>query len=99
MTIEAKSYQDLNDSARVWIYQADRPLKGTEIEEIRERGRLFVASWAAHGEKLDAAIEVLHDRFVVLCADEAQVKASGCSIDRSVGFVRELESDLGLSSA
>ncbi|HKK20147.1 MAG TPA: ABC transporter ATPase, partial [candidate division Zixibacteria bacterium] len=92
-----KSYRDLKDSARVWVYQAARPISDAECDEIRDRGKDFVASWAAHGQMLDAAVEVFHGRFVILFADEQQAKASGCSIDRSVGFIRELEGDLGIS--
>ena len=35
-------------------------------------------------------------RFVVVAVDEVQALASGCSIDKSVGFIKQLEMDLNL---
>ena len=45
---------------------------------------------------MDACVDVLHDRFVVVAVDEVQAQASGCSIDKSVGFIKQLEQDLNL---
>ena len=92
----AGAFKELNDEARVWVYQADRTLTEREVEDIRSRGREFVAIWAAHGQQLKAALEVFHRHFVVIVADEKQVRASGCSLDRAVDFIRGLEQDFGV---
>ena len=42
-------------------------------------------------EGLWAAGEVIHNLFIVLAVDEALAGASGCSIDKSVAFVRILQ--------
>lgn len=80
----------LNDQARIWIYVADRNLTDIEVEEIRITSQNFVRDWAAHGKPLTADAEVLWNRVLVLAVDEAQMQASGCSIDTSVHFVQEL---------
>lgn len=85
------NYKDLADHSRVWIYQADRQLSNNEVEEIKKHGAHFISNWAAHGSDLQAAFEVFYNQFIVLFADETQVKASGCSIDSSVRFIKELE--------
>ena len=85
------NYKDLADHSRVWIYQADRQLSNNEVEEIKKHGAHFISNWAAHGSDLQAAFEVFYYQFIVLFADETQVKASGCSIDSSVRFMKELE--------
>lgn len=87
---------DLPAHARAWVYKAARDLGQAEQKLIRERGAAFTAGWAAHGAPLDACVDVLHDRFVVVAVDEAQAQASGCSIDKSVGFIKQLEQDLNL---
>lgn len=87
---------DMPAHARAWVYKAARDLGQAEQRLIRERGAVFTASWAAHGAALDACVDVLHDRFVVVAVDEAQAQASGCSIDKSVGFIKQLEQDLNL---
>lgn len=82
--------------ARVWVYKSAKTFAPEQREAILARGAAFTASWAAHGAALDACVDVLHDHFVVIAADEQQAMASGCSIDKSVQFVQALESDLGL---
>ncbi|MBL8001076.1 MAG: hypothetical protein JNL05_03860 [Flavobacteriales bacterium] len=83
--------------ARVWVYKSATPFSPQEEQLIRERGAMFTSTWAAHGAQLDAAVEVLHGHFVVIAVDEEQARASGCSIDKSVRFVQELERALGRS--
>ena len=82
--------------ARTWIYKAPRTLGQAEQRLVRERGAEFTEGWAAHGSPLDACVDVLHDRFVVIAVDEEQALASGCSIDKSVAFIKRLEHDLKL---
>lgn len=90
-------YQDLPNDTRVWIYQANRQLSTSEIETIHKSGNTFIDQWTAHGAKLKAAFEVFHNQFVILFADEQQAKASGCSIDKSVHFIKGLEQDLDIT--
>lgn len=85
------NYQELPNHSRVWIYQSSRQLSDKEVAHIQQLGQHFIDHWAAHGKALKAAMEVFHQRFIVLFADEIAVKASGCSIDSSVHFFKELE--------
>ncbi|MBK9176834.1 MAG: hypothetical protein IPM46_10975 [Flavobacteriales bacterium] len=82
--------------ARVWVYKTARALSAAEQKMVLEHGAAFTDTWAAHGAPLDACVDVLHARFVVVAVDEAQAEASGCSIDKSVGFIKQLEHDLNL---
>ncbi len=91
-----KRLADLPAHARVWLYKTARDLSNAEQNLVRDRGFHFTSNWAAHGAALDASVDVLHDRFVVVAVDEEQAKASGCSIDKSVGFIKQLEHDLNL---
>lgn len=80
----------LPDTARLWIYQSDRELTPLEVKQIESKAKQFLVSWNTHGTMLSAAIEVVHDRFIVIGVDEKVTSASGCSIDKSVHFVRDL---------
>ena len=95
-TPKLRSLADMPAHARLWVYKTPRALGQAEQRLVRERGAEFTAGWAAHGAPLDACVEVLHDRFVVIAVDEEQALASGCSIDKSVGFIKGLEHDLQL---
>jgi len=81
----------LPDTARVWIYQSNRPFSKEEVSQLNEKLEQFAVSWASHGLDLVATGEILHNRFVVLAVDQQQAGASGCSIDSSVRFIKELE--------
>ncbi|HMC98138.1 MAG TPA: hypothetical protein VKG92_10815 [Flavobacteriales bacterium] len=91
-----KHIDDMPAHARVWVYKAPRDLSQAEQKLIREQGAAFTSTWAAHGAALDACVDVVYDRFVLVAVDEAQAMASGCSIDKSVGFIKQLEYDLNL---
>ena len=86
--------QHIQDSDRIWVYQANRFLTEVEIELIRTAGNAFVASWATHGKPLRANVAIAHNLFVIVSVDEEQAKASGCSIDKSVNWISTLGRDL-----
>lgn len=79
----------LPDSARVWIYQADRKFSDEEVDLLEQNAEAFVKQWAAHGKDLQAGAMVAYHQFLILAVDEDQHSASGCSIDSSVAFVKE----------
>lgn len=89
-----KTLKEMPAHARVWVYKSARTFGKAEQRYIHEQGAVFCAEWAAHGAPLDATVEVLHDRFVVVAVDEVQAQASGCSIDKSIGFIKDLEFQL-----
>jgi hypothetical protein len=79
------------DESRVWIYQADRPFNDEDIISVNEDIEMFCDQWTSHNHNLRALGGIMHDLFVVLVADETNASASGCSIDKSVAFVKRLE--------
>ena len=90
-------FDQLEDNTKVWSYQADRLLTDTEVQWINEQLNPFLEEWAAHGTKLKAYGEVMNHAHLVLVVDESAHNASGCSIDSSVRFIKQLEKELGIS--
>lgn len=90
-------FDELPPQARLWIYQANRALSAQEQDEIKPLLERFATEWSSHGKGLQASADLLHDRFLVIGNNESATAASGCSIDASVRFVRELEQRLGVS--
>ncbi|OGX87916.1 hypothetical protein BEN47_10320 [Hymenobacter lapidarius] len=90
------SFDQLPPSARVWIYQASRPLTSPEIMGALPALARFAEEWTSHGNTLHASAEFLHQQFLVVGLDEGVAGASGCSIDASVRFVAQLEQLLGV---
>lgn len=90
-------FDTLDDQAKVWSYQADRLLTDTEVQWINEQLNPFLEEWAAHGTKLKAYGEVMNNAHLILAVDESAHNASGCSIDTSVRFIKQLEKELQVS--
>ena len=84
-------YELLPDTTRVWIYQSSRPFTVEELPALRQHLAQFTTQWVSHSQQLRAFGEVYHQRFIVLMVDESQAGASGCSIDKSVHFIKAVE--------
>jgi hypothetical protein len=84
-------FDTLSDNSRVWIYQANRRLSDSELIRLESTLRSFCEQWAAHGEPLKTSFQLMHNQFVVLCADEDYLAPSGCSIDASVRMLKEFQ--------
>ncbi|MBC7915389.1 MAG: ABC transporter ATPase [Pyrinomonadaceae bacterium] len=82
---------EISKNSRVWIYQSNRPFNTQEQEAILSILQGFTTTWEAHGSKLAAQAEIRYDRFIILMVDESQAGASGCSIDKSVSLMKEIE--------
>jgi len=93
MFVEAET---LSADSRVWVYQASREFSGEEINSIGELTREFLAGWTAHNNALNAGFEIRYNRFLILMVDEKSAGASGCSIDKSVHFIKSLEKKFGI---
>ncbi|MFY0607902.1 MAG: hypothetical protein JXR10_14380 [Cyclobacteriaceae bacterium] len=85
------------DHARLWVYQSNRTFSESEKAIISNYLTSFVGQWAAHGNQLAAAFSIEHGQFIVLAVDETIHQASGCSIDASVGIIRNIENEFGVT--
>ncbi|MBB4077887.1 hypothetical protein GGR28_000488 [Lewinella aquimaris] len=92
----ASPLDNLSSESRIWIYGAERALTRDETTTVRKRAQEFVSQWGSHQKALSAGADVLHNRFLVLAVDETEAEASGCSIDGSVHFVKELGAEIGV---
>lgn len=88
---------EFSSHSRVWVYQSDRKLTADEVVQIQVQLDNFTHSWTAHNNQLKAKAEIRYSRFLVLIVDESQAGASGCSIDKSVNFMKQLEQQFDLS--
>ena len=86
-----------SESSRVWIYQSDRKLTDEQTAQIQQHLDAFTTQWTAHNNQLNAKAEVRYNRFLVLIVDETQAGASGCSIDKSVHFMQQIEQKFGIN--
>ncbi len=90
-------FEEMPGTARIWVCQSNRLLSDDEVKFLESESKRFAEEWTAHSQRLHASAAVLHKLFLVLAADESQNDASGCSIDKSVRFVRQMERQLNNS--
>lgn len=95
MKIQESTITETNDY-RVIIYPASRPFTVLESKVITEKLFDFLATWAAHGKPLSSSFKIEKNQFIVVCVDEENEAASGCSIDALGGLMRQLDEDFQL---
>ncbi len=84
-------YSLLSPTSKVWIYQCDKKLDTDIVEQLKMQIEKFTTQWTAHNHALKAWGDFYYGRFLVLMVDESQAAASGCSIDKSVAFVKAIQ--------
>ncbi|MDA9584967.1 ABC transporter ATPase [Flavobacteriaceae bacterium] len=87
-------FEYLPSNSRVWVYQSEREFSDQEINFISEKAIEFIDQWTKHGFNLKGSFTLKYNQFLILAVDEGFNNVSGCSIDSSVRFVKELETSL-----
>jgi len=88
---------NFSENSKVWIYQSNRELAAAEVNQIVKILDDFTTGWTAHNNQLKATAEIRYNRFIILVVDETQAGASGCSIDKSVKLMKELEQEFDIN--
>ncbi len=89
-------FEGFNDDSRVWLYTANRAITPTEAHFIQENLEHFVSSWKAHSTPLKAKACMLNEYIIAFVVDQTSANASGCSVDSSVRFIKELGKELNI---
>jgi hypothetical protein len=85
-------FEQLSPSSRLWIYSSKTAFSEEQKHIIKEELESFIVTWEAHGASLKASYKIEHEHFIILAVDENYHEASGCSIDKSVQVIRNIES-------
>jgi hypothetical protein len=83
-------FQDFPLNSRVWVYQANRPFPAQASSELQPAFDEFAKTWTAHKQQLKAEVRLLHNNFIVVMVDEDYHQPSGCGIDASVHFIKDI---------
>jgi len=75
----------------IWIYTLSKELTNEQLVKFKSHCQNFVNGWTAHDVSLDASFELYENRLLIFKVNEANYSASGCSIDKQLGLVKELE--------
>jgi hypothetical protein len=91
------SFEELPDHGRLWVFPLGRALGAAEEARCLDVVDAFLAQWAAHGQPLRSAREMVHGRFVLVGVDVDAEAPSGCSIDALTNALRGLGAEMGAS--
>ncbi len=90
-------FEDFSEYSRVWLYTADRAIDTIEAHYIQENLEYFASAWKAHSTPLKAKACMLNEYIIAFVVDQTITNASGCSVDTSVRFVKELGEKLNIN--
>ncbi|HVD61831.1 MAG TPA: hypothetical protein VNC11_13240 [Gemmatimonadaceae bacterium] len=90
-------FEEMPDTARVWVYGADKPVGPAAEKELLGQVDNYLTTWTAHGTPLSAARDWQEGRFLTITVDQEQAGASGCSIDGLFRTLKSIEKSLGAS--
>jgi hypothetical protein len=89
-------FEGFSDDSRVWLYNSSRPITPTEALFVQENLEQFAINWKAHSTPLKAKACMLNEYTIAFVVDQTTASASGCSVDSSVRFVKELGKELNI---
>ena len=81
---------------KIWIYTLSKQLSSEQELDLKTRCQNFVSTWTAHDVSLDATFELYKHRLLIFKVDESNYNASGCSIDKQLRLVKELEQEFSV---
>jgi len=85
------------DHSRLWIFASNQTLEPETATELLRRVDEFLDQWHAHGHPVVGTRQLLHDRFLLVAADEQASGVSGCSIDSLFRLLQQTERELHIS--
>lgn len=86
-------FNEIPEDAKVWVYPSSRKFYPNEIEGIEEKIKTFVENWKSDNEDFKASYKFLHNRFIVLTADDVATALNNVDIDTSVSFILSLQQE------
>jgi hypothetical protein len=82
---------EFDPSSKIWIYTIHPNLNEQIETHLSAELTEFCKQWTAHNRELRAFFKIIEHTILIMGVDEHLNPASGCSIDKSVHFLEELE--------
>jgi hypothetical protein len=97
VTMPLVKIESLPDSARTWVFGAERDLDKSAVDLLLREVDRFLSHWNAHGAPLTVGRDWKYGRFLTVAVDQSTAGASGCSIDGLFRTLKALEPKMGAS--
>ena len=86
--------ENYSDESKIWIYTSNRILNDNELSYLDHNLGSFIENWVSHSQQLKAFGSIYKSQIILLVVDESLAMASGCSIDSSVTFIKQIGQEL-----
>ena len=91
------TFDNISDESRIWIFQSNQLISDIDIESLEKKIDAFLSSWTSHGNQLMVASKIKYNLFIIIALDQSCSTASGCSIDKLVSFIKNIENEYQIS--
>ena len=91
------TFDKISDESRIWIFQSNQLISDIDIESLEKKIDAFLSSWTSHGNQLMVASKIKYNLFIIIALDQGCSTASGCSIDKLVSFIKNIENEYQIS--
>ncbi len=84
-------FSSLTQEAKIWIYPSSRKFYAHEIDEIELKIQNFVSEWKKEDHDFKCSYQFLHNRFIIIAAEDENFSVTNLDMDSQVEFIIELQ--------
>ncbi|MEY2938837.1 MAG: hypothetical protein RL062_1426 [Bacteroidota bacterium] len=85
-----RTIKSIPSHARLWFYNVPKKLSEDEVLIFEGLRKQFLDSWNTHGRANEGDVWLIENQLIVVVGWNEFEPISGCSIDKSVAFIRSL---------
>ncbi|MEO8819809.1 MAG: hypothetical protein ABI267_06540 [Ginsengibacter sp.] len=89
--------EHFDNNSRVWIYQSNRNFTVKETSQLVKKLEAFAKRWSSHGSAVNSYANLFFGHFIIMMADETDIKVGGCSTDSAFRFIKSVEKEYRVS--
>ncbi len=79
------------ENQKMWIFIITKELNHNQLQDLLHDCKNFVSTWLSHKMPLDASVEIIHNRFLIIKNNQDFNAIGGCSADKMFNFITSLE--------
>tara|TARA_B100000989_G_scaffold169417_1_gene126798 strand:- start:959 stop:1450 length:492 start_codon:yes stop_codon:yes gene_type:complete len=83
-------FSKISSQSPIWIFQANKMVDVGSIKKIEDDTINFLNSWTSHDFEIKSSFKILYNLFLIISVESDFSRPSGCSIDKLINFVKEI---------
>jgi len=86
----------LSDQSQMWFYFTPDRLSEEQMSQFEWQRNEFLGAWNTHGKPNTGDVFLLEGRLIIIVGENGVEGISGCSIDKSVAWIKSLSLEWGM---